>query len=95
MCSYITETAAVAGAAKGPAGWVTIDTANVYFDHPQSSPLDHTLNIDFVNSREAMQPRIAVELSAESALLLVDKILAALRAGETEHGTPQTATARP
>jgi len=30
MCSYIVEKAAVSGSAKGPNGWMRIDTANVY-----------------------------------------------------------------
>ena len=34
MCSYIVEKAQVSGSAKGPSGWMRIDTANVYFDHP-------------------------------------------------------------
>jgi uncharacterized protein DUF6295 len=85
MCTYITETAAIIGAAKGPKGWVTVDRANVYYDHPQAAPLDHTLNIDFVNQGDGSADRIAVELSAESARALVEKILAALKAGEAEH----------
>lgn len=85
MCTYITETAAITGTAKGPAGWISVDTANVYFDHPQAAPFDHTLNIDFVNRSEGAPVRVAVELSAGSARLLVEKILAALEAGEAAH----------
>jgi hypothetical protein len=85
MCTYITETAAILGTAKGQTGWVNVDTANVYYDHPQAAPFDHTLNIDFVNQREGSPVRIAVELSADSARLLVEKILAALDAGAREH----------
>ena len=29
MCSYITEKTPVVGSAKGPRGWMRIDTANV------------------------------------------------------------------
>jgi len=29
MCSYIVEKAQVSGSAKGPSGWMRIDTANV------------------------------------------------------------------
>jgi len=85
MCTYITETAAIAGTAKGPKGWISVDTANVYYDHPQAAPFDHTLNIDFVNQREGAPVRVAVELTADSARALVDKILAALEAGRREH----------
>jgi hypothetical protein len=86
MCSYIVEKAALYGSAKGANGWMGVDTANVYYDHPFHSPLDHALMIDFVNEKEGAKERVAVELSAESALALVDKILAALKHGEAEHG---------
>jgi hypothetical protein len=85
MCSYITEQVAVAGSAKGPSGWITVDTANVYFDHPYHAPLDHSLNIDFVNAAEGAPTRVALELSAESARALVQTILATLERGEAAH----------
>ena len=89
MCSYITEKAEIFGSAKGQNGWMKVDTANVYFDHPYHAPLDHSLNIDFVNEADGAQNRVAVEISAESARALVDKILAALAAGEAEHAAQQ------
>src|ERR1700686_3413727 len=49
MCSYIVEKAALVGSAKGRKGWMKIDTANVYFDHPYHSTLDHVIAIDFTN----------------------------------------------
>ena len=92
MCSYIVEKARLFGSAKGANGWMRIDTANVYYDHPYHTPLDHALAIDFVNEAEGARERVAVELSAESALALVDKIMAALASGEATHGAlPQTA----
>ena len=86
MCTYIIEKAEIFGSAKGPRGWFHVDTANVYFDHPYHAPLDHSLNIDFVNEAEGAPVRVAVELSAESARALAQKILSALDAGEAEHG---------
>jgi hypothetical protein len=86
MCSYIVRKAALTGSAKGPQGWMRIDTANVYFDHPYHAPLDHALGIDFVNAADGAQARVAIELSAESARELVAQILAALESGEAEHG---------
>ena len=65
MCSYIVEKAALIGSAKGRKGWMRIDTANVYFDHPYYSTLDHVLAIDFTNEGEGGRDRVAVELSAE------------------------------
>ena len=85
MCSYIVEKAKLLGSAKGPNGWMRIDTANVYFDHPFHAPLDHALGIDFINEAEGGRERVAVEISAESARELVAKILAALESGEVAH----------
>ena len=85
MCSYIVEKASVSGSAKGANGWMRIDTANVYFDHPYHAPLDHALAIDFVCEADGGKERVAVELSAESARALVQNILAALASGEAAH----------
>ena len=85
MCSYITHKTRVAGSAKGPAGWMRVDTANVYFDHPFHAALDHALAIDFVCHADGAKERVAVELSADSARALVASILAALEEGEAAH----------
>jgi Family of unknown function (DUF6295) len=85
VCSYIIENTAVFGSAKGPNGWMRIDTANVYFDHPYHASLDHALAIDFVCEADGAKERVAVELSAESARALVKNILAALASGEAAH----------
>ena len=85
MCTYITEKAEIFGSAKGAQGWFTVDTANVYFDHPYHAPLDHSLNIDFVNESNGSTQRVAVELSAESAMELIAKIQAALEDGVRAH----------
>jgi len=91
MCTYIVEKVDIAGSAKGPSGWVKVETANVYYDHPYHAPFDHTLNIDFLAGAIGQQERLAVELSAESALALVGKIQAALARGEAEHGLGEAA----
>lgn len=88
MCTYISEKVAIFGSAKGPAGWMKVDTANVYYDHPYHAPLDHCLNIDFVNEADGARTRVALELSAESARTLVRGILAALEQGEAAHAQP-------
>ena len=83
MCSYITEKAAIMGSAKGRRGWMSVDTAVVYYDHPTHVPLDHALNIDFVDSKS--HERVAVELSADSARELIARIQAALDSGDAIH----------
>ena len=86
MCSYIVETAKLTGSAKGAAGWMRVDTANVYYDHPFHAPLDHALGIDVTCQADGGQERVALELSAELARALVDAILAALASGAAAHG---------
>ena len=86
MCSYVVEKTVIEGSAKGPNGWMRIDTANVYYDHPFHAPLDHALGIDFICEADGGRDRVAVELSAASARELVAKLLAALANGEVEHG---------
>ena len=73
------------GALRSPKGWMSVDTANVYYDHPAHAPLDHALGIDFVNEAAGGRERVAVELSAESARELIKQIEAALANGEREH----------
>lgn len=83
MCSYATERTEVTGSGKGPAGWFRLSHATVYFDHPFHTPLEHSLNIDFVDDSAGPSARVAVELSASSARELVRCIEAALAsAGE-------------
>lgn len=80
MCSYVTERTEVTGSGKGPSGWFRLSHATVYFDHPFHTPLEHSLNIDFVDDTAGPSARVAVELSASSARELVRCIEAALAA---------------
>ena len=61
------------------------DRARVYYDHPYFTHEDHTLNIDFVNESLGIDARVAVEMTAESARELIQKITLALEAGEAVH----------
>lgn len=90
MCSYIVEKAALTGSAKGR-GWMTVDTAHVYYDHPFHAPLDHALTVDFVNAANGGRERVAIEISADSARALVRAILSALQSGEQEHARAEAA----
>ena len=85
MCTMITEKALMSGTGKGPKGWFKLQEANVSFDHPFNAPLDHAVNIDFVNENEGLGARVAVEITAEAARRLVDAILAALDQGKKYH----------
>jgi len=82
MCSYVTEKTELEGSGKGPDGWFALSHAKVYLDHPYFTPLEHTLNIDFIREDAGASARVAVELSPDSARALVRCIEAALAAGE-------------
>ena len=85
MCTWITEKTKVSGSGKGQKGWMKLTEARVYYDHPFHTLADHTLNIDFVNEHEGIDARVAVELTAESARALIEKIEAALERGVQDH----------
>lgn len=78
MCTMIAEQIAVEGSGKGASGWFTVRQANVSYDHPFNVPLDHALNIDFVDESQGPGARVAVELSVASARALVETIQAVL-----------------
>ena len=86
MCSYIVEKAKLIGTAKGPnSRWMRVDTANVYYDHPYEAQLDHALCVDFVCEADGGRERVAIEISRESALELIERIKAALASGDVSH----------
>jgi hypothetical protein len=82
MCTMIVEQVEIDGSGKGKGGWFTLGQANVSYDHPFNAPLEHALNIDFVNEAQGPGARVAVELSAEAARSLVETILGVLEQAE-------------
>ena len=82
MCTMIVEKVKVEGSGKGANGWFKLEQANVSFDHPFDAPLEHALNIDFVNESQGLSARVAVELSETAARALVQTILAVLDQAE-------------
>ncbi len=86
MCTGIVETSKVSGSGKGARGWFKLEQVNVSYDHPSDAPLEHSLNIDFVNNAEGPGARVAVELTPEAAKKLVEAILTTLSRGGIEPG---------
>ena len=84
MCTMIVKKVEVSGSGKGANGWFNVSGANVSFDHPFNAPLEHALNIDFVNEDHGPGARVAVELSEESARTLAEAIVAVL--GQAKEG---------
>lgn len=82
MCTMIVTQVNIDGSGKGTQGWFTLREANVSYDHPFNAPLEHALNIDFVNEALGPGARVAVELSVEAARTLVDAINTVLERAE-------------
>ena len=82
MCTMIVEKVNIEGSGKGTTGWFKLEQANVSYDHPFNAPLEHALNIDFVNQSQGPGARVAVELSEQAARDLVKTILAVLDQAE-------------
>jgi hypothetical protein len=78
----IVEKVKIDGSGKGNAGWFPLQQANVSYDHPFNAPLEHALNIDFVNEAQGLSARVAVELSESAARELVRTILSVLDQAE-------------
>ena len=78
MCTMIVQKVEIDGSGKGTAGWFSVNQANISYDHPYHFPLEHALNIDFVNQAQGPSARVAVELSVDAARALADTILAVL-----------------
>jgi len=78
VCTYRTEQLVLRASAKGPAGWMNVTDASVYFDHPAHFRAEHALSIDFLNPSEGPSARVAIEMNVESARALAQGILDAL-----------------
>jgi len=78
MCTYATEHVPASGSGKGANGWFRLSEVSIYLDHPAHALADHTLNIDFINPAEGPSARVAVELSAQTAIALARAIESAL-----------------
>ncbi len=82
MCTMIVNRTIIDGSGKGANGWFKVRQANVSYDHPYHAPLEHALNIDFVDESQGPGARVAVELSLESARNLVQTIQTVLARAE-------------
>jgi hypothetical protein len=84
MCTGIVENTKLSGSGKGPDGWFPLDQASVSYDHPDHTPSERAVIIDFLNVTAGPESRVAVELTPESAKNLVHAILASLSRGESD-----------
>ena len=85
MCTNIAMSTELAGSGKGPQGWYPVVKAVVSYDHPFHAPLDHAINIDFVDGANGLNGRASVELTIDGARELARTILAAVEQAEELH----------
>jgi hypothetical protein len=80
MCTTISTTVPVSGAAKGGAGWFPVTAAVVGFDHATGSAAEHAVLLDFVDPDHGPGARVAVELdlaAGRALLVALEAVLAA------------------
>jgi len=82
MCTSITHQAKIYGRGKKGEEWIDLKECNVSYDHPYGMPLEHALNIDFVDESKGPAARVAVELSVDAARQLIKTIEAVLAQAE-------------
>jgi hypothetical protein len=81
VCTTISTTIAVDGAAKG-AAWFPVTAAVVGFDHATGSAAEHAVLLDFVDPARGPGARVAVELDLASGRSLLAALEAVLAAAE-------------
>jgi len=82
MCTMIAHQVKLEGRGRSGPEWFEVREANVSYDHPYELPLEHALNIDFVNEALGPGARVAVELSIDAAQKLVKTIQEVLAQAE-------------
>jgi hypothetical protein len=82
MCTTISTTVAVDGAAKGGAAWFPVSAAVVGFDHATATAAEHAVLLDFVDPARGPGARVAVELDLASGRSLLAALEAVLAAAE-------------
>lgn len=82
MCTMIARQIEIDGSGKGKDGWFELRQLNVSYDHPYHVPMEHALNIDFVDESKGPGARVAVELSTAAARNLVRAVEAVLAQAE-------------
>jgi hypothetical protein len=67
MCTSVVEIVKAEGAAKSEAGWFTLTSAVISYDHPHHALLEDAITIDFVNDSLGPEARAAIEITLDSA----------------------------
>ncbi|HET9078713.1 MAG TPA: DUF6295 family protein [Acidimicrobiales bacterium] len=82
MCTAISRSDQVRGAAKGAGGWFPLARCTVGFDHSTHTPDEHAVLIDFANYGIGTDARVGVELDLDSARVLLAQLQEAVDRAE-------------
>ena len=69
----------MAGSGRGVKGWMVLEEARVYHDHPFKAQLEHAVMIDLVNEELDLTKRVALELSPDTAEAFAHALLEVAR----------------
>jgi uncharacterized protein DUF6295 len=95
MCTGLVQKAKVTGAGKAPDGWFKLEDVSVTYDCSYHTSMAQGVNIDFFNEKEGPSARVAVELSAQSAMELVHAIMESLYSAGIDPGEAALGLAPP
>jgi len=92
MCTTIATSVKVRGAAKGPGGWVSVDEADIGYDHATRLWTEHAVRLDLRCSAAPDADHIAVELELASAKALLSRLADVIAAAERHAQSGAAAT---
>ena len=87
MCTNIATKTRVKGSAKSCDGWSSIDEATIGYDHAAHTWVEHTVRLDFWDSRRPDAEHIAVELDLASGHELLKRLHEVVDAAEAAEQT--------
>jgi len=82
MCTNIATKTKITGSAKSGEGWNRVDEATIGYDHATHTWVEHTVRLDFWDSRRPDADHIAVELDLASGRALLQRLEEVLDAAE-------------
>ncbi|MFL2664778.1 MAG: DUF6295 family protein [Dehalococcoidia bacterium] len=81
MCTMIAEKAKINASGKKDNLQIALDSCDVYYDHPDHVDGEHAIILSFNNEKNPISSRITLELTADSAIKIMEKINVALKRG--------------
>ena len=84
MCTNIATTTKITGSAKNGDGWARVDEATIGYDHATHAWVEHTVRLDFRDTRRPDAEHIAVEVDLASGRELLRRLGEVIDAAERD-----------